>query len=197
MVCLPTLQWFSELIAIVIIIIDEQNCATVVNVQRQGSNTLNTNTQVISNSGFSCHGRITGFAVSLEYIDGLNSRPSIQVWRPSGSTYTRISQYQLNQRDITELASYALASVSFVGDERIEFQSGDVIGYYLPNNPRYTVWNIETVGFVSYSTSADNALASVSINDANVETNRQPLIQMTIGKIDELCCIFIWLAVHI
>jgi len=168
----------------------------MINVQRQGSDTLNTNTQVISNSGFSCRGRITGFAVSLEYIDGQNSRPSIQVWRPSGSTYTRVSQYQLNQRDITELASYALASVSFVGDERIEFQSGDVIGYYLPNNPRYTVWNIETVGFVSYTTSADNALASVSIIETNVETNRQPLIQMTIGKTNGLCCILMLLAVY-
>jgi len=165
-----------------VIIIDGQNCATVTNVRRQGSDVLNTKTQVISNSGFSCHGRITSFTVSLDYIGDLDILPIIQVWHRSGSIYTRVSQYQLIQQDISDLASYALASVSFVGDEQIEFQSGDVIGYYVPNDSGYNVWNIQTAGFVSYSISADSPLTTFSIGDANEEADRQPLIQVTFGK---------------
>ena len=168
--------------------IDGQDyCTTVTDVQQEGTDTLNTNTQVISNSGFSCNGRITSYEISLNRIGGPNVYPSIQVWHPSGSNFTRVSEYLLVSSDIAETANYNLANVSFTGANRIEFQSGDVIGYYLPNSLRYIVWNIQTVGSVSYTLSTGNSLAIFSMNDANTEVDRQPLIQVAFGEAIILC----------
>ena len=80
--------------------------------------------------------------------------------------------------------SYYLANVSFTGANRIEFQSGDVIGYYLPNILRYTVWNIGTRGYTSFSISANNPLSSFDTDsdDSNENSDRQSLIQVLYGK---------------
>ena len=110
-------------------VVDGQDCTVVVETQQEGTDTLNTNTQVISNSGFSCNGRITSYEISLNRIGNRNVQPSIQVWRPSDSSFNSISEYLLTNRDIViETANYAVANVSFNEADRIEFQSGDVIG---------------------------------------------------------------------
>ena len=159
----------------------------MVNVHQKGGNPQNTENQVIvPRSNFSCNGRVTGYLISLDQLSSdSGDYPSIQVWRPSDLTnYNEISRYTLTQNDISDMNSYYLASVSFTGANRIEFQSGDVIGYHLPNTLRYTIWNIETRGYTSFSISADNPLSSFDTDndDSNEDSNRQPLILVLYGK---------------
>ena len=77
-----------------------------------------------------------------------------------------------------------LANVSFTGNNRINFQSGDTIGYYLPNNLRHNIRNIQTAGYTSYTDGRNSPRSSFSITsdtDAIVE-DRQPLIQVMFGN---------------
>ena len=73
--------------------------------------------------------------------------------------------------------------MSCTGDNRIEFQSGDIIGYYHANNVRYRLWNIETVGYTSYVRDEDSPPNTFNVNGVDDSTTRQPLIQMLYGKI--------------
>ena len=96
--------------------------------------------------------------------------------------------------------SYYLANVSFTGANRIEFQSGDVIGYHLPNILRYTVWNIGTRGYTSFSISSNNPLSSFDTDsdDSNENSDRQPLIQVLYGKfIYDVCLIVQLLKIYV
>ena len=108
--------------------------------------------------------------------------PRIQVWRPEAGSqvYNRIDQYTLSQNDINRRNNYYLANVAFTGSSRIEFQSGDIIGYYQPSDPRYTVWSVQTSGYNSYSLSGRSS-TTFSLNSANNDEGRQPLIQVSLG----------------
>ena len=140
---------------------------------------------IVPKSDFSCDGRVTGYLISLDQLSSdSGDYPSIQVWRPSGSTnYNAIRCYTLTQNDISNMNNYYLADISFTGANRIEFQSGDVIGYHLPNALRYTVWNIETSGYNSYSKSASSPLSNFRTNNAGMDSDRQPLIQVLYGEV--------------
>ena len=80
---------------------------------------------------------------------------------------------------------YYLGSVSCTGNDRIEFQSGDVIGYHHGSTARYRLWNIENNQYTSYRrTGRSNPLSSFNTNDANDNLKQQPLIQIMYGKIN-------------
>ena len=134
---------------------------------------------------------MTGYLISLNQVDDVTGDyPSIQVWRPSTSTnYNAISLYTLTQNDIFNMNSYYLANVTFTGANRIEFQSGEVIGYHLPNTLRYTVWSIGTTGYTSFSISASSPLSRFRTDNADsMDSGRQPLIQVLYGKVTgDLC----------
>ena len=75
------------------------------------------------------------------------------------------------------MGSYYFADVSFTGNSRIEFQSGDVIGYRHRSSPCYTVWSINTGGYTSYSVrSISNNMINIGDSSVAETTNRQPLI---------------------
>ncbi|XP_065899134.1 uncharacterized protein [Dysidea avara] len=169
---------------------DGQSCFDTVNVQQQGSDRLNTGHRVIvPSSNFNCNGRITGYMVSLNQDDDEEGDyPRIQVWRPEAGSqvYNRIDQYTLSQNDINRRNNYYLANVAFTGSSRIEFQSGDIIGYYQPSDPRYTVWSVQTSGYNSYSLSGRSS-TTFSLNSANNDEGRQPLIQVSLDvRCDDL-----------
>jgi len=162
--------------------IDGQSCFDMVDVNQQGSDLTNTDQQVlVPNSDFSCNGRITRYMVSLNQDDDEEGDyPRIQVWRPTtGQQYTRINQYTIQRSDIRGMGNYYLADKQFTGSNRIEFQSGDIIGYYRPEEPHYSVWSIQTSGYISYSRSETSN--SFSLDNANEDDNRQPLIQVILG----------------
>jgi len=137
---------------------------------------------IVPNSDFSCNGRITHYIVSLNQDDSEEGDyPRVQVWRPitGQQTYNRIDEYRIQGRDITRMGNYYLADIEFTGSDRIEFQSGDIIGYYQPDEPRYSVWSIQTSGYNSYSRSGTSS--SFSLSGANRDEDRRPLIQVTLG----------------
>ena len=72
------------------------------------------------------------------------------------------------------------------GDNRIEFQSGDVIGYYHPNEVRYRLWTIETIEYTSYSRDEGSPPTVFNINNVDNSDTSQPLIQVLYGKITKI-----------
>ena len=168
---------------------DAQSCVDTVNVQQQGSNRLSSNLYVIvPRSNFSCNGRIVGYQASLyqndDEFDECNF-PYILLWRPTNAeqtTYNIEDSYTLRSRDIDRMGSYYFADVSFTGGDRIEFQSGDVIGYRHRSSPCYTVYNINTGGYTSYSVrSISNDVINIGDSSVAETDNRQPLIQVIFG----------------
>jgi len=111
------------------------------------------------------------------------------VWRPLSSssiTYNKIGEAQLqsdNQVTRNKKSNFGVARITLTSDDRIEFQPGDVIGYYHPPNTRYQVRTIQTNGYRLYQFDGSPVPTSVDLNNADRNVNRrQPLIQFDIGK---------------
>ena len=138
-----------------------------------------------------CNGRITGYLISLNTDSSSGGLPSVQVWHPTSSTtYTRVPTVcALTVSDISMMTDsmgdeYYLGNVSCTGNNTIEFQSGDVIGYHQGDEVHYALWNIDTMGYTSYRRNAPNPLQTFDINNVQDTFNdRQPLIQVIFGKI--------------
>ena len=164
---------------------DGQTCIDMVNVQQQGNSQVNANSQVVvPRSRFSCNGRLTGYLVSLNHDNAGDEYPHIEIWRLDRPFYVKISEYVLTEGDITEMNNYYFANVSFDTSEATQLQPGDFIGYYHPPSPRYTVWSVDTAGYVSYIISTrrlfGNLIATGILDSVN---NTQPLIQILYGMI--------------
>jgi len=165
----------------------------MVNAQQQGTNTSLTRSQVIiPEYNFSCNGRITGYLISLNLdASGARDYPSVQVWHPTSLTvYTRVdTECALTDSDISMMTDdmgneYYLGNASCTENNRIEFQSGDVIGYH-QGFIRYQMWNIRPMGYTSLRIDENNPLDIFNTDDVNnVFTNIQPLIQVMFGKIN-------------
>ena len=116
--------------------------------------------------------------------------PLFQVWHPTSlnsSTYNKTGEVPLvrgSYKRIGNNLGYYYANVSLSGNNQIEFQSGDVIGYYQPSDAQVLIWSIQTSGYTSYSNNVTSSLSSININSVdNAETDRQPLIEVIFGKI--------------
>ena len=93
-----------------------------------------------------------------------------------------VSDVTLTQDGLTNV--YSLGTVSCTGNNRIEFQAGDVIGFYHGNFALYGVNTIPTMGYISYIYDVNNQLDTLNINNADrVVDLRQPLIEVMFGKI--------------
>ena len=168
-----------------------------VDVQQRGNGQLmNENLNVIvPKSSFSCYGRITGYMVSLdrqveEIEEDECNFPSILVWRPLNieqtTTYHIVNTYTLSRNDDIdrENNNYYFGDITFDGNDRIEVQPGDVMGYRHRSKACYTVWSNEAADYTSYSTNdiSDNAI-NISDSSMTSDSNLQPLIQVDFGMI--------------
>ena len=126
------------------------------------------------------------------YRPGTNYNLTLfQVWHPTSlnsNTYNRTGEIQLPAGNLIQpdgsSTRYFFVNMSLNSSSRIEFQSGDVIGYYQPLNPLHGIWNIQTSGYTSYINTTLNPLASIDINNVeDTETDHQPLIEVIFGKI--------------
>ena len=180
-----TIHWFT------CSLLDAQSCVDTVNVQQRGTDELRSNSYVIvPRNNFSCNGRITGFMASLNQYGRFCENPSIIVWQPMNTERTLYNirdSYTLNNSHVNAMGDYYFANVSFTGNNRIEFQSGDVIGYWHRSRVScYRVWNIRTAGYTSYAVrpTLNNTINTNEIDgDFAIETtDRQPLIQVTFGN---------------
>ena len=160
------------------------------NVNQIGSASIDSGRQVIVPSArFNCNGRITNVAVSMSTQPFGNNFPLFQVWHPTSlnsSTYIKTDEVQLPEGVFVPVGagkSYHSANLSLNSNGQIEFQSGDVIGYYQPANPRWSIWSIQTSGYTSYSNNVTSPSTSINISNVdNTETNHQPLIAIMFGK---------------
>lgn len=163
---------------------DSKGCIDMFNVQQRSNNRFQANSQVIiPGYNFSCNGRITGYLISLQEV----GYPSVQIWHPTSPTvYTRVdSECPLTANDINMMTDsmgnqYYLGNVSCTGNNRIEFQSGDFIGYHQIGR---LVFYLNDVRYTSYRLATNRPLSTIDIN-VNLQsfTNRLPLIQMMFGK---------------
>ena len=170
------------------LIVGAQMCVNNPNVNERGQVTIDKGRQVIvPNARFNCNGRVTNVAVSMQKSLGTNN-PLFQVWHPTSlnsSTYNKIGEVQLPEgifKAVGKGKNYHHVSLSLNSSSQIEFQSGDVIGYYQPPNAQRLIWGNQTSGYTSYSSTVTNSTIDINSADNN-ETNLQPLIEVMFGKI--------------
>ena len=144
---------------------------------------------IVPNARFNCNGRITNVAVSMHGRVG-SDLPLFQVFHPTSlnsNTYNKTGEVPLARgiyKHIDNHLGYYYAKMSLNNSSQIEFQSGDVIGYYQPSNPQRRIWSIQTSGYTSYSKIVTSPQTSIDINNVDdVDTNHQPLIKVIFGKI--------------
>jgi len=169
--------------------INGQNCFDVVDIQQQGINIFNSGLVIVPEYNFSCDGRITGYLARLELnVADSGEYPTIQIWRPvtqNSTMYNKVGTLcaltASNIINITTNESSYLVNVSCTGDNRTEFQSGDVIGYYQSNSSHSRLLNVVTEGYTSYS--INSSLTSIDISNFDAFRSIQPLIQVMHGKV--------------
>ena len=106
------------------------------------------------------------------------------MWRQAvNTTYNKIFEVQLQSDDqVIEVRDNILvATIILTGNNTIEVQSGDVIGYYHPLQSRYQVRTIRTEGYILYQFSGSHKSVDLD-NIIYSDDRRQPFIQFTIGK---------------
>ena len=163
-----------------------QICTDSVDIQQNGDNIIGRDRlSIIPRLHFTCNGRITSIRARVRFDNSTNDYLSFQVCRPSsvGSTmYNKIGEVQLQSDDqLTGSGNFQTANITLTGNNTIEVQSGDVVGYYHPPDARYQVRTIQTDGYILYR--FNGSRSSVDLNNSFKSNNyRQPLIQFIIGK---------------
>ena len=108
------------------------------------------------------------------------------MWRPtslSSTIYDKIGEVQLQPDDqvSTNGNNYWEANITLTGNNTIEVQPGDVVGYHHPPGARYLVMDIPTNEYWLYQFNGSTAPNSINISERDVMLNyRQPLLQFTI-----------------
>ena len=191
LLCCVNLSGMSlECIVIVLMnnsLLGGQLCTDSVNIQQNGDNQIGRDMLgIIPRLNFTCNGRITSITARMTFDNRRNNYPFFQVWRPASvgsKIYNKTGEVQLQSDDqVTGSGTYRTANIMLTGNNTIEVQSRDVVGYYHPPDARYRVRTILTDGYILYQFAGSPGL-SVNISNANqINNNRQPLIQFTIGK---------------
>ena len=162
-----------------------QFCTDSVDVQQDGRSQISRDRlAIIPRLNFNCNGTITSIIARVRLDSDRIDYPVFQVWRPTsiGSTvYNKIGEVQLQSDDqVTGSGDFRTANITLTGNNTIEVQSGDVVGYYHPPQSQYRVRNIESNGYIQYV--FDGSLESVDLDDGvDIRNDRQPLIQFVIG----------------
>ena len=190
LLCYVNLSGMSlECIVIVLMnnsLLGGQFCTDSVDVQQDGNITMRGDRlAIIPRLNFTCNGRITSIRARVNFDDEKISYPYFQIWRAESvdsTMYTKISEVQLQSDDqVTGSGNFRTANIILTGNNTIEVQSGDVVGYHHPPKPRYRVITIGTDEYRLYRFMKSPEL--VDLNDSiRNNSNRQPLIQFTIGK---------------
>ena len=163
-----------------------QECTDYVDVQQSGNVAIGHNRlAIIPRLNFTCNGRITSIRARMIFNNSRSDYPSFQVWRPAsvGSTiYNKTGEVQLQSDDQLSVVNDVtrIATITLTGNDTMEVQSGDVVGYYHPPDSRLRVISRRTDQYRVYEFTGSRE----SINLNHYATNLQPLIQFTIGKCD-------------
>ena len=166
-----------------------QLCISSVDIQQNGDDEIvYDRIAIIPNLNFTCNGRITIIRARVRRLTG-NNPSFFQIWRPSSTSstvYNRIGEVQLSNDQVIGSGEYRTANIILTGSDKIEVQSGDVVGHYREVAAHYRVRTIQTDGYILYEFDGSRAPTSVDLNNADRHTNdQQPLIEYIIGK-----CVF-------
>ena len=174
-------------VAILSNLLGSEFCIECINVQQKLNSSLSINNLVIiPRQEFSCNGRITSVRAGLDRLPNQNNSLTFQLWRPilSGTMiYNKTGEIQLqSENQVTEGYNNFEKTIILTGEKRLEFQPGDVIGYYQPPESRYRVLDVDTMGYVLYQFNGTFP-DTLNLSEANqILNNRQPLLQFTFGK---------------
>ena len=168
-------------------LLDGHMCTDNVDIRQDGNNQIGHNwLAIIPQLNFTCNGSITSIRARVRFEDARRNFPFFQVWQPSSTSstiYTKTGEVQLPSDDqVTGSGTYRTANIILTGNNTIEVQSGDVVGYYHPPDTRYRVRTIQTNGYILYQFRV--SLESVDLsNSMRNNDQQQPMIQFTIGKL--------------
>ena len=136
------------------------------------------------------------------------SYPYLEVWHrtaPGIDVFDKVGEVQLVESEVVQVGhdlstAYWLVNITLNGDDRIEFEAGDVIGYYLPPDARYQVWSIRTTGYTAYTSMLNALVNSSNFINYNLSDGRQPLVQFDLGMTNSstssLICMYISIYIH-
>ena len=117
-----------------------QTCISNPITDQRGDMPINSGRQVIvPNSTFNCNGRITNIMVSMSTVSSRTDFSVFEVWHPTSlsGTYHKIGEVELplgRRMGGQSHNNFDYATLSLNSSIQIEFQSGDVIGYYQPSD---------------------------------------------------------------
>ena len=167
---------------ILLIYLGEEVCIDSVDIQQNPDKQLaRDKLGIISRLSFNCNGRVIGIRAKVKSSMKRENSLYIQVWRSSftGSpVYNKIDEVQLKlDEQLMDNNNFTIINISLTGNDALEFQSGDVIGYYHPAQSRYQVTEIQTTGYVLYRFNGSSSLDSLNISQSDkVLRFRQPLL---------------------
>ena len=162
-----------------------QECTDYVDVQQSGNAIIGHNRlAIIPRLNFTCNGRITSIRARMIFDNSSSDYPSFQVWRPPSvglTMYNKTGEVQLQSDDQLSVINdfTRIATITLTGNNTIEVQSGDVVGYYHPPDARLRVISRRTDQYRVYEFIGSHESITLTNNNPN---NLQPLIQFTIGK---------------
>jgi len=144
---------------------------------------------IIPRASFSCNGRITGITASMRRNANGTIDPHLEVWHPQSpgsDVFDKVGEAQLVEDNVVQVDNdnntYWLLNMSLNGSEKIEFEAGDVIGFYHPPDARYQVWTIDTDGYILHGYISANSSTIFNLDNADIfANNRQPLIKFLLG----------------
>ena len=164
-------------------------CTDTIDIRQNGTSNLgrspNGRLAIIPRLNFTCNGRITGISARVSSSER-SGNLLFQVWRPvsaDSTMYNKIDEVPLLQSDqVIGSGAYRTADIVLIGNDRMEFQSGDVLGYYHPSDSRNLLRDIRTDGYILFRFDGSPVPNSVNLANRDGRSNsRQPLIQFTIG----------------
>ena len=171
-----------------------QTCIDDVNnVQQVGNDIISPDrTVIVPRLNFTCNGRITNIRVGLNRTNDGANFPYVQVRRPLPSAsllfYGLVNNVQIQSSHLTQfnMSTFQEATILLTGHNRIQFLSGDVIGFYSPPDSGYVIRDIATTGYVYYIFEGSNA-SVFTLGSGVMSNRRQPLIQFTLGEYGDNC----------
>ena len=151
-----------------------------------GRNIMRGRQVIVPNLSFNCYGRIEHVSyVIINASQPGDDVPIIQLWRPSSfgsNVYDIIDQTKFREGNRIDGTQFYFITAVFKNGQ-VEFQPGDVIGYYQPSNPRHLLWSINEAGYVSYSINASTAATTINTNNVDyIDDGLVPSIRVFFGE---------------
>ncbi|XP_065903516.1 CUB and sushi domain-containing protein 1-like isoform X2 [Dysidea avara] len=167
-----------------------ESCFEQVAVQQIGAERASQERQIIvPRASFTCNGRITGITASMDRNNGGVNDPYVEVWHPitpGSDVFDKVGEVQLVESKVVEEVdnnnkTYWLINITLNDDDRIEFETGDVIGFYHPPDSRYGVWAIKTTGYTAFFYILSTPSRTIYLEKSDIsQANTQPLMQFTV-----------------